>query len=299
MTATAMVNYFDQIIGGKAQSLDVAASQSVVQGLLDAMEMEGYAETKPPCNNDPFLINPDDVTCLHGAPWNKQYTQPIMGGDLPGTNMSINNNDNFHPVDQVKPVHLSEIDSDCTTTSKNCVMETITVTENYYADFDSMDTGYHPIAASEMKTKLSSRQKIQTHAGDSDADFSALDEEGNRCADINNASIQWAYDRLSEQAKSNYDNFGQKLVTGDDMGPYNAGPLWIWTLMSYVENDDKTTMTVSSPMMRTPTSYFVKSAAGFHYCKVLSPFKAMEWMMTDGLYTLNGIKNNQAELFLQ
>jgi hypothetical protein len=42
-------------------------------------------------------------------------------------------------------------------------------------------------------------------------------------------------------------------------------------------------------MMRTPLNYFVKAAAGFHYCKVLSPFKAMEWMMTDALFDNDGI----------
>jgi hypothetical protein len=56
-------------------------------------------------------------------------------------------------------------------------------------------------------------------------------------------------------------------------------------------------MVVSSPMMRTPTNYFIGAAAGFHYCKVLSPFKALEWMYDDGLYLNNGI--NTANLFLQ
>ncbi len=60
-----------------------------------------------------------------------------------------------------------------------------------------------------MKTKLSSRQAIQTKAGDEFADFNALDEVGNRCAEINDASIQWAYSRLSASAKANYDAFGQ------------------------------------------------------------------------------------------
>jgi hypothetical protein len=61
--------------------------------------------------------------------------------------------------------------------------------------------------------------------------------------------------------------------------------------MDYSLSSDGTQMVVSSPMMRTPLNYLVQSAAGFHYCKVLSPFKAMEWMMLDGLYTNNGIKN--------
>ena len=61
----------------------------------------------------------------------------------------------------------------------------ITVTENYYADYDKKDTGFHPQAASEMKSKMSSRQKTQEHAGVKNPDFHKLDETGNRCAEIN------------------------------------------------------------------------------------------------------------------
>ena len=150
-----------------------------------------------------------------------------------------------------------------------------------------------------MKTKLSSRQKIQFHAGVANPDFHELDEVGNRCAEINNASIQWAYARLSANAKANYDAYGQKLVTGDDMGPYNAGPLWIWTLMAYTPSADGSEMIIGSPMMRTPIDYLIQAAAGFHYCKVFSPFKAMEWMMNDGIFAKNGIKDISAQLFLQ
>jgi hypothetical protein len=87
------------------------------------------------------------------------------------------------------------------------------------------------------------------------------------------------------------------MVTGDDMGPYNEGPLWIWTYMAYDTDKAKTTITVRSAMMRTPTDYFIGAAAGFHYCKVLSPFKALEWMMVDSLFDHNGL--NSSALFLQ
>jgi len=225
-----------------------------------------------------------------------------MGGALPGKNMKVDNDDNFHRVESVNPVHLPEVDSDCAKDSSNCTLKSITVSECIYEQLDKLDTGYYPVAASEIKTKISSRQRIQQHAGNQFADFHTEDEVGNRCADINNASIQWAYSHLSAKAKANYDAYGQKLVTGDDMGPYNEGPLWIWTYMDYKESKDKTQMVVSSPMMRTPTDYFIGAAAGFHYCKVLSPYKAMEWMMVDSLFAKNGIKNSTndevAELFL-
>ena len=150
-----------------------------------------------------------------------------------------------------------------------------------------------------MKVKLSSRQKVQQHGGAKFADFHEEDEVGNRCAEINNFSIQWAYNQLSVEAKANYDAFGVKLVTGDDLGPYNAGSTWIWTFMNYTESADGTQMVARAPMMRTPTDYFVQSAAGFHYCKVLSPFRAVEWMMIDGLFKNNGIHDQEQQSFLQ
>jgi len=34
------------------------------------------------------------------------------------------------------------------------------------------------------------------------------------------------------------------MVTGDDLGPYNAGPLWIWTYMKYKKDKSTGTVTV-------------------------------------------------------
>jgi len=83
-----------------------------------------------------------------------------MGGDLPGSGSKMVNDDNFHRVYSVNPVHLAEIDSDCDKSSTPCIMNTITVSENIYEIEDKVDTGYVPIAATEMKAKLSSRQKV-------------------------------------------------------------------------------------------------------------------------------------------
>jgi hypothetical protein len=86
-----------------------------------------------------------------------------MGGKLSGK-VTVVNDDNFHRVDSVTPVHLPEVDSQCDTSTwswSKCEINTITVSQNIYGNLDKFDTGYYPIAASEMKTKISSRQKIQ------------------------------------------------------------------------------------------------------------------------------------------
>lgn len=156
LTANSIVQFVNQIVFKQPASLDIASSTKVIQPLVDALVMEGSYQTKPPCYNT-LLVNPESLTCQHGAPWHNQYTQRIMGGDLPGTNMQLKNDDNFHQVQSINPVHLSEIDTDCTKTSVNCIMNTITVSENIYGQLDKLDTGYYAVAASEMKTKISSR----------------------------------------------------------------------------------------------------------------------------------------------
>ena len=76
---------------------------------------------------------------------------------MPGKSMKIENDDNFHRVESVNPVHLPEIDSDCTKDSVSCTVKSITVSECIYEQLDKLDTGFYPVAASEIKTKISSR----------------------------------------------------------------------------------------------------------------------------------------------
>lgn len=46
-------------------------------------------------------------------------------------------------------------------------------------------------------------------------------------------------------------------------------------------------------MMRTPADYSISAAANFHYCKLLSPFRAMEWIYIDSLFDHDGLNSNQ------
>lgn len=285
--------FIDKITGGES-IIDETSTGEIVAPLIEAMKEEGSHAIAPPCNDGPLINRTSDPTCLHGSPFNKHFTQNLMGGKFGNPFINVDNDDNFHPVWQVNPVHLPEIDSTCKfDVKKECQINTVTVSQNHYDFLDRFDTGYYPISAKEIKTKINSRQSIQGSAGiDVKYAFHTLDEVGNRCAEINDFAIDWAYKRLSPAAKQRYDDMGMKMVTGDDNGPYNAGPLWIWKFMEYDESEDKSTLTVHSAMMRTPIDYFVESAAGFHYCKVLSPFRAMEHMYIDSLFYSDGVYND-------
>jgi len=66
--------------------------------------------------------------------------------------------------------------------------------------------------------------------------------------------------------------------------------------LQYNDNADKTQTVLQSPMMRTPTDYPISAAAGFHYCKLLSPFRALEWIYIDSQFDHNGLKSEAAEV---
>jgi hypothetical protein len=67
----------------------------------------------------------------------------------------------------------------------------------------------------------------------------------------------------------------------------NAGPLWIENPLKLkpIKGGDGrvVAVSVSAPCSHTDVDYPIKAAAGFHYCKLLSPARAMEWIFTDGL----------------
>ena len=163
-----------------------------------------------------------------------------MAGDFNGNPLvSIKTDDNFHRVSSINPIHLAEFENTCDGTEA-CVIESITVTENRYAS-DRMDTGLYPIAAEDMKTKIMSRQAAWVAGGVVDPDFHETDEVGSRCAEINDYAIWWASANASKAAADNYNTNGVIYVTGEDRGPYNAGPLWISTNMkSTIDLDART-----------------------------------------------------------
>lgn len=165
----------------------------MLQPFIDTMENEVLYTLIEPCyNND--LVNPPSKTCSHGTEWTKT-AQKIMGGDISWANVDIQTDDNFHRVYTMPPagdVHLPETTSCADSNGSKCTLQTISVTENYYNRLEGFDTGKYPVAANEMKCKLLSRQSIQVAAGNSSADFHENDEVGNRCAEINQASLDLA-----------------------------------------------------------------------------------------------------------
>ena len=82
----------------------------------------------------------------------------MMGGSFDNPNISVLNDDNFHRVQSVAPVHLPEINTECAAgVTTACVLKTVTISENKYDFLDKLDTGYYANSASEIKTMIASR----------------------------------------------------------------------------------------------------------------------------------------------
>lgn len=310
MMATTMSNFIAIHVGGSgvdqgaataALEKEKAATATIMKPIVEALQMEANPHLKPPCNSDypmpscPFYPrfpgkqrgDTPQENCACGTPWSQEFAQVVMTGL---GNVKVVTTDAVHAVSDLNPIHLPKIWSpNCALSNDLCTINVTTVTQPIYSKLDAFDTGFSYESASELRVKLKSRQTMWMASGRKNVNFTQTDETGSICADINRLAYEWALNHSSATARSLYDKIGEKMEMGADLGPYNAGPLWIYNPLKYIQAKDKSKVVVQAPMMRTPSDYKIKAAAGFHYCKLLSPARALEWIYIDGLRAKGGL----------
>jgi len=139
---------------------------------------------------------------------------------------------------------------------------------------------------------MSSRQVFALATTNTSArlnDYDSLD----LCRNINLESYQLALSIVSKRALERFNKFGQHLVMIPDSAVFfSIGPLFIRKRLSFIEavDNNRSVMRVQSVSLRTPfkldwltEKIAPPDSAGYHYCKVLSPARAVEWIYTDGL----------------
>merc|ERR1711871_248144 len=288
----------------QAIDAEVQSTGTLLQPLIDGLEQEAYHHFQPACNSDypmpdcpayPRYPSGQQGTtaqtgCTCGTPWAADVAQPIMAGNLPN-GVTVDAVDAIHSVSDITPIHLPHIFSNCTSNDKSCRINSTTVTQAIYSSLDSFDTGFYFTTASKLRVKLKSRQAMQLAGGTdpSMVNFTQTDVLPSNCAEINQRAYQWALNRSSEAARNRFSAKGQPLVMGQDIFKGNAGPLWIYNSLKYTAAPDNSHVVVSAPCSHTPVDYSIKSAAGYHYCKLLSPARAMEWIYIDGLRAHGGL----------
>ena len=223
---TSIVNSFMKISLGISNDDDTKLIQNqlnytnqLVDPIIAAFQLEGYYHFDPPCYKAAQGVN-----CTKGSPWTR-ISQQVMGS----LNLTVIGNDLFFPASQVFPDPLPEIHNNCyNPPMNNCTLNVSTVSEAVYANGESSDTALQPIAATEIKSKMMSRQSILKAATGNTYDFK--DTDGNSlCADINRESIKTAISMSNIETANRYSKIGRILAVGSDMDLTNAGPIWIWS----------------------------------------------------------------------
>ena len=306
--AESIASFLDCLLGGDSDNKTKACAtlqkqeqttQAAFRNWWSAQALEGSWHLKPPCqtllqttagapsfhHSLQGTVN-DPSACWIGSAWS-ELAQRHMANYT-----RIDDADEFHHVYDI-PVHLPHIVEPCGSNS-SCTVTTMTVTQlEYDVGDEKADTAFYPVSAFEFKTKMSSRQRC-LHAIDIDIPFNETDAPS-ICMEINQQALDWALEQLTPAQKARYESLGEKMVVAPDLGPYNNGPEWIWDPLHYDKVVNSQTgemeMVIRSPMMKTPLKYFVQAAAGFHYCKLLSPARALEWMLVDSLKAKDGIKS--------
>jgi hypothetical protein len=251
--------------------------------------MEGYNGFKPACYDTAETNSRTDPSCTPYAPWIQDHANRLMAGEADSpVRFTLTALDSFHRSYTYNPfakppVHVPQINAVCAP-PQPCQVSATSVTQALYGLFTALDTGFFPIAAYSLRCKLNSRQSFWSQGGVLDPDFSLTDGPS-RGQPINEASFRWTLQQSDANTRQRFEALGQSMhMQADTLRPA-VGPLWIWSYprYSYLQEGGSQVFGVSCTVMKTPLSYPIAAARGFHYCQLLSPAAAMEWIYIDGL----------------
>jgi len=101
--------------------------------------------------------------------------------------------------------------------------------------------------------------------------------ERRQCKDINQAAYNLALEMASEDALKRFQSVGVNLFFLDDsVSPW--GPGWEYSSGLHYRSVNQTHSSLYSTSLISEPDFFIPSAAGMHYCDLLSPFRALEWI---------------------
>ncbi|MFZ9520588.1 MAG: alpha/beta hydrolase [Silvanigrellaceae bacterium] len=137
-----------------------------------------------------------------------------------------------------------------------------------------LDISNIPESARALSCKTKSREAIHAAAGIANAPLL-------NCADLNRKIFNWALNEISPTARERFMRRGRTMVFGDDR-EFASGIQWLPSKLNIEENPDSRELKVTSTALRSGLNA-PAPLAGMHYCKLLPPTQAMEWILLEGL----------------
>merc|ERR1719437_394357 len=130
-----------------------------------------------------------------------------------------------------------------------------------------------PVSSDELLAKFVSRQE-----GNLKVLGTRTANDGDYCVELNQMAVDRAMQLASPVALQRFQAHGQRMVMGAT-NTVTIGPQWVGSKMKYEEKNGD--MVVSSSRLFTEPGD--SAISGNHYCKLLSPARALEWIYIDGL----------------
>jgi len=237
------------------------------------------------------------------SPWAAEANR-LMCEPMPDGFHNWNNQNEFRLLsdeDQIPPYHRGK--HRASIALENGVLESNTIAQLRYVELSVTDVavglnGYAIIreekagvlsngsddgndytSAKEIATKLNSRELAYNKTINIQGDPSL--DAGDRCAAINQAAYDLALRTASPSAVARFKAVGRPLKMVSDTQPTPpAGPWWIWNYLQFTDKDTEVeVMSYYAFYALSGLAY----GAGNHYCKLLSPARALEWIYTDGV----------------
>jgi len=311
--AKVVASYFGQV--AKAAGTDASALTQAIQAtasfakpIIAAYELEGARYFNAPAQ----IGGPLEKTCVKGgcqgksnwAPEAQKVISEISGWTLDVSNEYVSvsstplTGEEFHlPAithdDQKKSLHI-------TTYSQNYFDDAQPSWFGWKEIFDKFDTGFVATSAEEIGTKLYSRQCTFINGLGKNTSFDV--DKPQFCSMTNAKAYEWAQKNAASTTLSRFQKYGQKYTFADDL-PKSGGPLFIDAHLQFnkVKQGGEQVISVAAPMQKTEIDYWKKhfgpiprpsavpDPGCFHYCKLLSPARAMEWIYVDSLRLKKGL----------
>ena len=147
----------------------------------------------------------------------------------------------------------------------------------------------------ELRTKMKSRTTLYKAVGLKPS--SNVDKNYTLCRSANEEAWQWALNNAEESVRKRFEASGEPFVMVDDKeAPIGLkGPQWIEKTLVYnrVNNGKNGQSHIEVQSWTFVVGDFPVHSkylpTGMHYCKLLSPARAMEWIYTDSLRMKLGV----------
>jgi hypothetical protein len=159
---------------------------------------------------------------------------------------------------------------------------------------EDFDTGFTFLSAAEIGTKLYSRQCTLNVGTGKNASFEV--DSPDFCRQTNELAYKWAQDNVPAHSLERFRKIGIPLTFAADIQK-EGGPLWLYARLKFsprTGKDGTEVLEVAAVSQKTEQDYWEKhfhiprphaipDPGCYHYCKLLSPARAAEWILVDGL----------------